>query len=321
MRVFTAEGAAGGAIVEGEPPAAAAGAGAGGGVDAQQVADLVVAKMLGQSPDRPVQRLRSVEGKQWETTNLDGRLNPASYVVQSIRWARKDAVELVSSAAYAESDLAADLGDARLARAATELIKPLMWAADRVQNTAVGYKRQAEPSWREAAKWVAQVASAEQPYSLAFIEDREAGSEWIKSVAAAAGDLYALALEIASGIVGAPTGDGPEGDQQPTEQAPQPQQAPQQAPQGAPQSQQEPQSQQVTMAEAPELVARWDALIEKIGMAQHVNQLNPILAKTFGTYLSSRIPADAFAGHLQQWEANSNQFFELAKNAALTTAA
>lgn len=333
VRVFTAEGAAGGAIVEGEPPAAAAGAGAGGGVDAQQVADLVVAKMLGQSPDRPVQRLRSVEGKQWETTNLDGRLNPASYVVQSIRWARKDAVELVSSAAYAESDLAADLGDARLARAATELIKPLMWAADRVQNTAVGYKRQAEPSWREAAKWVAQVASAEQPYSLAFIEDREAGSEWIKSVAAAAGDLYVLALEIASGIVGAPIGDGPEGDQHATEQAPQPQQAPQGAPQSTsgqqalqqaqetPQEAQEPQSQQVTMAEVPELVARWDALIEHIGMAQHVNQLNPILAKTFGTYLSSQIPADAFAGHLQQWESNSNQFFELAKRAAQSTAA
>ena len=35
----------------------------------------------------------------------------------------------------------------------------------------------------------------------------------------------------------------------------------------------------------------WDGLIETIGMAQYVEQLNPVLESQFGTYLSAQIPA------------------------------
>lgn len=316
VRVFTPEGEVGGAIVADENAPAPTSAAA--PVDAKAVADAIMAEMRGDSRrGRPVQRLHSVEAKPWEMINLDGRLNPASYVVQSIRWTRKDAVELVQSAAYADPDTAERLGDERLGRAATDLIKTLMWAANKVQETAVGYQKQTEPSWREAAKWVFQVASAEHAYDLAYVEDRDAGSQWIKKVAATAGELYALALRMASDIVGAPTGDGPDGDAAPAapeEQAPA---APESAQPAAPQ-QGETQS---VMADDPELVARWDALIEAIGMAAWVDRMNPILERTFGTHLSTQIPADRFATTLQAWEADHQRFLETAKAAAQAAAA
>lgn len=315
-RIFTEAGETGGAIVRSEnaSPAAGSGAGAGATVDAREVAEQVVKILHGDPGERPVQRLRSVESKPWEMVNVDGRLNPASYVVQSVRFTRKDAIDLVQSAAYADPEKAAQLGDERLSLAATELIKPLMWAASRVQQVALGYQRQTEPSWRESAKWVSQVALAELPFMLEYVEDRHEGSEWIKRVAATAGDLYALALETASEIVGVPVSGGPDGGGQNTpEQAPAPQQQ-QQAP--APQQQQEeaapqqesqapapapteetnvqstPQGQ--TLADRQDLQELWDELIEKLGMVNHIEQLHPILQRNFGTHLSSGIPADRF---------------------------
>ncbi|MFL0579496.1 hypothetical protein [Dietzia sp. 179-F 9C3 NHS] len=319
VRVFTTDGQPAGAItVAPETPAATA---PGATVDAQAVADLILAAMRGDTPERPVQRLRSVEGKQWETVNLDGRLNPASYVVQAIRWTRKDAVDLIQNAAYADPDTAARLGDEKLGRAATDLIKPLMWAADKVQEAAVGYQRQAEPSWREAAKWVAQVTAAEQPYNLAFVEDRHAGGEWIKAVAAAAGELYSMALQIASDIVGAPT-DGPsDGGPDGGSGGPTPAPAPQSQAQQPPAPAAEPTGPQAMLADSAELVARWDALIEQVGMAAYVDRLNPILERTFGTHLSTQIPADRFATVLQAWESDPARFWEAAKDAAQATAA
>lgn len=329
-RIFTEAGETGGAIVRSDnaSPAAAPGAPTGGAVDARQIAEQVVSIMRGDDTDRPVQRLRSVESKPWELVNLDGRLNPASYIVQSVRWARKDALDLVQSAAYADPEKAAQLGDERLSRAATELIKPLMWAASRVQQTALGYQRQTEPSWREAAKWVAQVALAEQPFILEYVEDRHESSEWIKRVAAAAGDLYALALEVASDIVGAPSSGGPDGggqnvpEQQSAPQAPPEQSAPQepaqeQAPAPAPAVENSalavPEGQ--TLADRHDLQALWDELIETIGMAQHLDQLNPILRKNFGTHLSSRIPADRFERMVRAGLADPKAFTKAAHDA------
>jgi len=325
-RIFTEAGETGGAIVRSDnaAPAAAPGAAAGGAVDARQIAEQVVKIMHGEDVDRPVQRLRSVESKPWELVSVDGRLNPASYIVQSVRWARKDALDLVQGAAYADPDKAAQLGDERLSRAATDLIKPLMWAAGRVQQAALGYQRQTEPSWRESAKWVAQVALAELPFTLDYVEDRHESSEWIKKVAAAAGDLYALALEVASDIVGAPSSGGPDGggqnvpeqepaQQEATQESAQHQQAP--APAPAEEHTAQAASEGQTLADRHDLQGLWDELIETIGMAQHLEHLHPILQKKFGTHLSSGIPADRFEHMVRAGLADPKAFTKAAHDA------
>lgn len=335
-RIFTDAGDTGGAIIPADN-APTAGPGAGAGVDAREVAEQVVKILHGDPGDRPVQRLRSVEGKPWELVNVDGRLNASSYVVQSVRWARKDALDLVQSAAYADPEKAAQLGDERLSRAATDLIKPLMWAAGRVQQTALGYQREAEPSWRESAKWVAQVALAEQPFILEYVEDRHEGAEWIKQVAATAGDLYALALEVASDIVGAPvSGDpggggdnAPEQESAPQQEQPAPQRAPQQQerPGPAPQEQQAAAStpsdeanapapsQGKTLADRQDLQDLWDELIETIAMVNFLDQLHPILHKNFGTHLSTEIPADRFERMVRAGLADPDAFKKAAHDA------
>ena len=317
-RVFTEAGETGGAIVRAENTAPAGAAVTGSPIDAREVAEQVVRLIHGDSSDRPVQRLRSVEGKPWEMVNVDGRINPSSYVVQSVRWARKDALELVQSAAYADPDKAAQLGDERLSQVATELVRNLMWAAGRVQQAALGYQRQTEPSWREASKWVAQVAHSERPFSLDFVEDRHERSEWIKIVAADAGDLYTLALDMAAEIIGAPVGDGPDGGGAPTEteQSPAPAVESQQSPAAATSVETGPATpeQGQTLADRADLQALWDELIEKIGMVDFLEQLHPILVKNFGTHLSSGIPADRFERMVRAGLASPDEF----KNAAHT---
>lgn len=317
VRIFTEAGEAGGAIVRSETPAPVPGAGASAAVDAREVAEQVVKILHGDPGERPVQRLRSVEAKPWELINVDGRLNPSSYVVQSVRFARKDALDLVQSAAYAEPEKAAELGDELLSSAATDLIKTLMWAAGRVQQSALGYQRQTEPSWRESAKWVSQIALAEQPFMLDYVKDRHARSEWIKRVAATAGDLYTLALETAAEIVGVPASGGPDGG---GETAPEPQQPQQAAAQPAPATapaeptNQAPQQGQ-TLADRQDLQELWDQLIETIGMVDHLEQLHPILTKKFGTHLSSGIPADRFERMVTAGLASPDEFTKAAQQA------
>lgn len=57
----------------------------------------------------------------------------------------------------------------------------------------------------------------------------------------------------------------------------------------------------------------WDGLIETIGMAQYVEQLNPVLESQFGTYLSAQIPAADMRAALSEWMANPQDFRSLAE--------
>ena len=55
----------------------------------------------------------------------------------------------------------------------------------------------------------------------------------------------------------------------------------------------------------------WDGLIETIGMAQYVEQLNPVLESQFGTYLSAQILAAYMCAALSEWMANPQDFRSL----------
>lgn len=335
VHVYDDKGQRAGAITRADAaPAPAA------GIDAAEIAAEVARILSGGDTSAPALRAaRSVEGKPWEVRNSDGRINPAGYLPQSLRWIRKDALDMVQSAALADEATAATWEDDMWSTTVTNLIKPLLWAAERVQDRVLGYTRHTEPSFREASKWVAQVASVELPYQLAFANDIEAAKAWIVQVADTAADLYRMVLDIAEEIAtdaqgpGVPAVDASRAGvqagqeqtqlQQPVTQERPAQQGTQPDHQEAP-SQQEnpaPPAQQTMLAQEPELVGRWDSLIERVGMAQYPGHLNPILARTFGTHLSNQIPAAAFATQLQQWEADPAQFFEAAKYAAQATAA
>jgi hypothetical protein len=339
VHVFDDDGQRAGAITRAETSLAPT-----AGIDAAQIAAEVARILSGGNDDAPTLRAaRSVEGKPWEVRNSDGRINPAGYLPQSLRWIRKDALNMVQSAALADEATASTWDDDQWSTTVTNLIKPLLWAAERVQGRVLGYTRHTEPSFREASKWVAQVAAVEKPYQLAFATDLESAKGWIVQVADTAADLYRMALDIAEEIATAAQGPGvpavdasragvrasqeqaqlqpPAAQERPAQQGPQPD--PQPGPQGAPSPQENPAptAQQTMLAQAPELAGRWDSLIERVGMAQYPDRLNPLLVRTFGTHLSNQIPAAAFATQLQQWEADPARFFETAKNAAQATAA
>ena len=62
------------------------------------------------------------------------------------------------------------------------------------------------------------------------------------------------------------------------------------------------------LADVPALQQRWDALIEAVGLVDHIDDLNPALIARFGTHLSKEIPADQFTAAMDEWEANPQGF-------------
>lgn len=304
------------------------------GVDAAAIAAEVARILSGGDSTVPERRAaRSVEGKPWELRNTDGRINPAGYLPQSLRWIRKDALEMVQNAALADEETAAGWDDAMWSATVTNLIKPLLWAAERVQNRVLGYIRHTEPSFREASKWVAQVAAVELPYQLAFANDIDAAKKWIGTLADTAADLYRMALDIAEEFVteakgpGVPAVDAARaGARAAQEQSltqpkaaelesagtvePQPAAAPTGEETTAPAA-----TAGQTLADRPDLQGMWDQLIETIGMVNHLEQLHPILTKKFGTHLSTGIPAARFERMVTAGLASPDEFTNAAQQA------
>lgn len=322
QHVYGDDGERAGAIIQAEAPPAAAGA------DASEIAKQVAALLGGTGNGQGQARTgfhaaRSVEGKPWEERNSDGRINPAGPMVQSVRWARRDALEMLKDAIFRE-DAMDQFEDADLSKAATTLIEPLMWAACKVQNAVLGYSRKSEPSYREAARWVSQVAGTDVPYQLSYLEDRDGARAWVKEVAEVSAELYTLALQIAEKQVAAEQGPGvPQVDTSAdgAAQATAARNADTTAERTAQASGGEvgDDDDAETLADRPDLQGKWDELIEKLNMAEHIDLLNPILVKNFGTHFSDQIPADRFERMVTAGLDQPAKFWEAAKAAAQTT--
>lgn len=289
---------------------------------ARQVAALLTAPATTPGPVA-VHRGRSVEGKPWEERNSDGRINPAGPMVQAVRFARADAIAMVKDAARRDGS-EDQLSGADLSQAATQLIEPLLWAACKVQHTVLGYSRKGEPSYREAARWVSQVVGSDEPYSLEYIGDRDSTRSWIKTVVAHASELYRLALEIAEQHVTAEHGVGVAALDNSATSAAEATAKAMEHTTAAPPTQHTPPGDgsasdadgEGTLADRPDLQRKWEQLIEAVNMTEHIDQLNPILVKNFGTHMSHSIPADRFDRMVTAGLAQPQQFWQAAKEAA-----
>lgn len=319
--VFTDAGEPAGAIV------AADTAPAGGAGDVDALADAVAQKVLATitgdtgTSQQPPRRAVAAEAKPWQQANTDGRVNPASYLVQQFRWARKDALTIIDAAAATNPDLAGTFTPEEFTEAVTGLVRPLLWAAGKVQVKVLGYHREHEASFREAAKWVAQVAAVEKLYQLEFVADRDSSKEWMLSVVELAAQLYSMAVDYAADVSGTPRHYSEGGAEDQAAEAPAESEGGDNANVQSPHEPDETANNGEAFVAASgdsTLIARWDALVEKIGAADRPDALDPILTVTFGTHLTSKIDADSFANVLQAWEADPDRFAATAREAFRT---
>lgn len=236
--------------------------------------------------------------KPWNDRLTTGEVNPASYAVTQVRHTRETAARIINRAVtQAEATVPADT----LRQVESSLTRVLLWMADRTQHAVTGSVDRMAKAHTEAGAWVKYVIDVENPYTFNMFgdsqESKEAANAWAKSVVNAATERYyeavAITAEHTQQVTGVPA------QEQPARTA-----------SNEPQAQAEP-----MFADDAEARALWDALIEQIGMAENVDDLNPALRARFGTHLSTQITAAAMREALSEWMGNPQQFREWAEQA------
>lgn len=227
--------------------------------------------------------------KPWNERTADGSVNPSSYAVTQVRHTRKAAARLVAEVAPQGSD------GQQLRGWESELTTALLWIADCVQERVTGVCDRMAKSHTEAGGWVSHVVEFEEPFTADMLTDAEAKRTWAKTVRAAASERFEEAVAITqskldsqAGITSQNSGETREGNS-PAQDA------------------------GVMLSDDAQAREMWDGLIETIGMAQYVEQLNPVLEAQFGTYLSAQIPAADMRAALSEWMANPQDFRNLAQ--------
>lgn len=242
------------------------------------------------------------EAKPWMIRNHDGSINPGSYAVHAVTVLQQKARIYVNG----EKNIPAQ----RRGEAVSHLAKALVWMVDQTQKTTVGYVDRIAASYKTASEYVAMIIECELRFYSKYCEKPESGRKWAREVVKRASAAFTEALELTiSWDSPTPPADDDEAQGDESGETPSP----------------APNSQQVadngggqTAADVPELAQRWNALIDKINMAEHFEHLNPILTATFGSFLFSQINAEDFATKISAWEADTDGFIEAAKAAYRT---
>lgn len=248
----------------------------------------------------------------------DGTIDPGSPAVAAAATATRRARRAVRAALSGTEGVTGD----QQRHAAVQLSKVLLWLADKVQAEVAGATDRAAASYVIAADQVDDVMEFDLPYLAGFVTDSAAAKGWAEQVRQTAVRGFLAAVETTNQWAGSRNAaDGahtaaaaaPEdsttasGEQRGTQGA-------QNAETGAEAPAAAASSQEMT-SDVPDLCERWDRLIETVGMAKYIPQLNPMLFTTFGTCLTSEIPAESFSTMLSQWEADPERFFDQAGTA------
>lgn len=242
---------------------------------------------------RPVQRLRSTEGRPWEPLNSDGRPNAGSDLAAKIRATHETAVELMVGALDSADDAASSLPDDMTLEHAWILTDTLLWMGDRVQEHVVGRADRMARSHREAGMWVAQIARTRYPYSVDCITDDSARKGWAVRVSDAAQSDYRATYDRLCAYlqVGATSAVQSPADK--------------------------PQSNPPTAGDDSDSVDAWKQLAAEIGMADHIDHLRFILKATFGvaTGRLGEIDVTAFKRKVAEWAQDPQTFRNAAEQA------
>lgn len=266
---------------------------AGGGGIAQRLD--TIAKALEAANNSPAGR----GARPWNLRLNNGQINAGSYVMAQIRHTRATAATLVAGAiAAAEEHPGVDFIRAEESR----ILRVLLWLSDEVQGRVCGHVDRSDKSWSESGAWVAHVAQVEDPLTLAMIgeeeEHKDAGRAWARRVCAASVDRFNEALTLTEEYVTSTAGRSHRAQTTATETTAQ----------GAAEAPATGEQAPAMLADVPALQQRWDALIEAVGLVDHIDDLNPALIARFGTHLSKEIPADQFTAAMDEWEANPQGF-------------
>lgn len=254
----------------------------------------------------------------WNERLGDGSINPGSYAVTQVRHTRETAAHIIRTA------LTGDPREAtfeQIREWESSLTRVLLWMADGAQSAVDARPDRMAKTHTEAGAWVKYVIDQEDPYTAEMIGDdeqaRQAANEWAKRVRAAAGERYREAVTIAAEFMQQATGvtaqpSTPHQQEQPaaaTEQ--QADDAP--SADGSAEETDRDEHTPVTFADDQEARQLWDQLIETIGMADHLENLNPALHARFGSHMSTDIPADQMRAALAEWMASPDQFLQWAE--------
>lgn len=278
----------GGFIVASAAPAAAAGA-------SPEILEKLesLTKMVAH-----LQRSSSSGGgsKPWNERTADGSINPSSYAVSQVRHTRQDAARLVAEVAPQGST------GPQMRGWESDLTTALLWIADCVQERVTGVCDRMAKAHTEAGGWVSHVVEFEEPFTADMLTDAEAKRTWAKTVRDAAAERYMEAVTMTQSKLDSQAGVSPQNSpSEPREED------------NAPQQEAPAQDAEVMLSDDAQAREMWDGLIETIGMAQYVEQLNPVLEAQFGTYLSAQIPAADMRAALSEWMANPQDFRSLAE--------
>lgn len=260
-----------------------------------------IATALETSNNTPVGR----GARPWNLRLNNGQINAGSYVMAQIRHTRATAAILVAGAVdAAEEHPGADFIRAEESR----ILRVLLWLSDEVQRRVCGNVDRSDKSWSESGAWVAHVTQVEDPLTIEMIgneeEHKAAGRAWGLRVRDAAVARFTEALtlteEYVNNTAGATrrttngNGNGQENANSTSGLA-----ASEPASNG---------DTPAMLADVPALQERWNLLIEKVGMVNYIDHLNPALTARFGTHLSKEIPAAKFDAALDEWETNPQGF-------------
>lgn len=278
-------------------------------IDVDALADAVAARLADQSShpagSRSSTRGRGqVEATAWYPRNSDKSINLGSYLLLKQRCEFTEALALTTSDGTAIDD--------SLIEHTWKVAEMLLWATDAVQARTLGGGRGADRtagSHKEAARWVSTVIEHFPGHNYPGNgQPQDEMRTWIRRVVDTATSLFqraahnvAVDLGDASPAPAAATGQASAAG----ESAPTPVES--STPSGKPQM----------AGDDPALTARYRDLLTRIGMLEHAQAVQPLLAATFdGARMLADIPADAFEPVLARWEADPAEFIKTGEAAS-----
>lgn len=301
-------------------------------------------------PDKQHQtdRRRAVatEGRPYELTNSDGRVNMSSYAAVSIRCTRQSAARLLIDVLNPADGDAPTLPDGFDPEKVTWTITgALLSAADDVQEHGTGgLRNRMHGSYKEAGRWIDGVISEVAPFTANELLDSAALEAWIDVVQQKASErMHAAGLALAVYAQVPPTTPiyptHPHADAAPDEASEQiiapvvqtppraslplagPAPAEPQAESAAEPAHEPADTEAATVtlsgnaADNPHVIDAWNNLLEANGVADKPQTFHSLLTVQFGAWMMSEIPAEKFLTKINQWASDSALFRDEAMTA------